>query len=200
MLIAGVDEAGRGPLAGPVVAAVAVFADGFCNPEIRDSKQLSFEKREYLFDVVKKSAIQWAIVAVGHRRIDKLNIREATRLAMSLAVKKISADLVLIDGNMSINTKIPQCTVVGGDRFCVEISAASILAKVWRDRLMISIDQHYPGYGFAKHFGYPTKEHRQTISELGPTRIHRFTFGCLKQYVVSDIYGHNRRALGGVIS
>ena len=176
MRICGVDEAGRGPLAGPVVAAAVVLNQDFSDPRIRDSKKLSKQQRESLFDYIKASALSWSIVAVGARRIDSLNILQATKLAMRLAVERVQADLVLIDGNQPIVCTIPQKTVVGGDRLHVQISAASILAKVWRDRLMESLSLRYPGYGFEKHAGYPTVAHKAAIERLGPCRIHRRTF------------------------
>ena len=176
MLLCGVDEAGRGPLAGPVVAAAAVFDESYENHLIKDSKQLSAKRRDYLFELVKSEAKSWAIIAVGPRRIESLNILQATRLAMKLAVERVSADLVLIDGNQPIDIALPQRTVVGGDRLHVQISAASILAKVWRDRLMETLGSRYPGYGFEKHSGYPTPSHKQAILELGPCRVHRKTF------------------------
>ena len=123
MLVAGVDEVGRGPLAGPVVAAAVVFEAGYSNKQIKDSKKLSAKSRELLVEVIKNDCLDWAVVAVGHRRIDNLNIREASKLAMSLAAKRIKADLLLIDGNMPLNTKLKQETVVGGDSLHVEISA-----------------------------------------------------------------------------
>lgn len=184
-LIAGVDEAGRGPLAGPVVAAAAVFESGYNNSEIRDSKKLSAKKRETLFEIIRRDAAAWAIVAVGPRRIDDINIREATRLAMKLAVERIHADIVLIDGNVPIETTLPQRTIVGGDALRVEISAASILAKVWRDRLMCILDTKYPGYGLARHFGYPTSSHRGAIAALGPSPIHRRTFAGVREHLLA---------------
>ena len=183
MLIAGVDEAGRGPLAGPVVAAVAVFEEGYINHDIRDSKKLSAKKRDGLFDVIIRDCRAYAIVSVGARRIDAINIREATKVAMSLAVRRITADLVLVDGNMAIPTTIPQRTVIGGDDLHVEISAASILAKVWRDRIMIMLDNRYPGYGLATHAGYPTKAHREAVRVQGPSPIHRATFAGVREYL-----------------
>lgn len=174
--ICGVDEAGRGPLAGPVVAAAVVFNDTFCDSRIKDSKALSAKQREKLFDYIKESALSWAIIAVGPRRIDQLNILQATKLAMKLAVERVSADLVLVDGNQPILTSLPQQTVIGGDRIHVQISAASILAKVWRDRLMKMLAVRYPGYGLEKHSGYPTTAHRAALAQLGPSRIHRMTF------------------------
>lgn len=176
MLIAGVDEAGRGPLAGPVVAAAVVFQDGYSNDKIRDSKQLSSQKREQLVELIKSHAASWAIVSVGHERIRELNILQATRLAMRLAVQRISADLVLVDGNTRIDISQRQETVIGGDRLHVQISAASILAKTYRDWLMQLLERRYPGYGLGKHMGYGTSAHRSAILELGASRIHRSTF------------------------
>lgn len=176
MRICGVDEAGRGPLAGPVVAAAVVFDESFTDASIKDSKTLSSKRREKLFTHIQETALAWAIVAVGPRRIDELNILQATKLAMRLAVERISADLVLVDGNQPIVTSIAQRTVIGGDRLHVQISAASILAKVWRDRLMSTLSERYPGYGLEKHSGYPTAAHRAALQQLGPSRIHRKTF------------------------
>lgn len=176
MLICGVDEAGRGPLAGPVVAAAAVFPEGYENAEIQDSKALTAKQRDRLFEHIKATATSWAIIAVGPRRIEEINILQATKLAMKLAVERVHADLVLIDGNQPIVCSLPQRTVVGGDRLHVQISAASILAKVWRDRLMETLGERYPGYGFEKHSGYPTPSHKRAIQELGPCRVHRKTF------------------------
>ena len=182
MRICGVDEAGRGPLAGPVVAAAVVFEEGFNDPRIKDSKTLSAQQRERLFDYIKESALAWSIIAVGPRRIEHLNILQATKLAMKLAVERIEADLVLVDGNQPILCAFPQRTVVGGDRLHIEISAASILAKVWRDRLMERLSVRYPGYGFERHSGYPTPAHKAAILELGASKVHRRTFAgvCLK--------------------
>jgi len=189
MLIAGVDEVGRGPLAGPVVAAVAVFRKGYFNPDIRDSKQLSAQRREELIEVIKADAKQWAIVAVGHRRIETLNIREASSLAMSLAVSRVKADLILVDGNVPISSTICQRTVVRGDALHVEISAASILAKVFRDALMVVLDKKYPGYEFSQHAGYATEVHRKAIAALGPCPVHRRTFQGVKEYGAISFQG-----------
>ncbi len=174
--VAGVDEAGRGPLAGPVVAAAVVFPPGYQNSAIQDSKKLTREKRELLFKEIQNEALDWAIVAVGHHRIYRHNILRASLLAMSLALHRIEADRVLVDGNQKIPTAIPQQTVIGGDALHVQISAASILAKVWRDRLMEILDRRYPGYGFADHAGYATESHRRAISAFGPCAIHRRAF------------------------
>ena len=186
MLVAGTDEAGRGPLAGPVAAAAVVFPEGYSNPMIRDSKQLSALKRELLFETIKRDALAWSIVCVGHHRIDRINIREASRLAMALAVKRVArkcaVDLVRVDGNVPIHSPLAQETVIGGDRKHVEISAASILAKVYRDRLMKILDEKYPGFGFEKHAGYPTASHREAIASLGPSPVHRRTFRGVKEF------------------
>lgn len=181
-MIAGTDEAGRGPLAGPVVAAVAVFEEGYVNPAFRDSKKLSSARREALVPEIQREAIAWAVIAVGARRIDRMNILRASLWAMSLAVAKVKADLVLIDGNKLITTNLPQIAVIKGDDKHVQISAASILAKVYRDHLMSVLDKKYPGFGFAKHAGYPTESHRQAISHLGPSRVHRLTFGGVREF------------------
>ena len=183
MRICGVDEAGRGPLAGPVVAAAVIFPTGYKNSAINDSKQLSALKREQLVNVIKESSLAWAIIGVGPRRIEQLNILGATKLAMKLAVERVNADLALIDGNQRINISIPQRTVVGGDAIHVEISAASILAKVWRDHLMKVLGAKYPGYGFEKHAGYPTEFHRSAVKLLGPSRVHRKTFAGVREFL-----------------
>lgn len=183
MRVAGVDEAGRGPLAGPVVAAAVVFPEGYTNPEIKDSKQLSAQKRERLFNIIKRDALAWSIIAVGHRRIEKLNILEASRLAMRLAVERVQADFVLVDGNQPLDVKIPQETIVNGDTKVVQISAGSILAKVWRDHLMTILDKKYPGYSLSKHAGYPTTLHRLAIQTQGPSPIHRRTFRGVKEHL-----------------
>jgi ribonuclease HII len=182
MRIAGVDEVGRGPLAGPVVAAAVVFPAGYSNPRIKDSKQLSASVRENLVKEIHAAALSWAIVSVGHARIERINIREASRLAMRLAVERVEADLVLVDGNVPIDIALPQRTVVQGDQKHVEISAASILAKVFRDDLMCRLDQKYPGYGFANHAGYGTVAHRTAIAQIGPSPVHRRSFRGVKEY------------------
>lgn len=186
-LIAGVDEVGRGPLAGPVCAAAVVFREGYLNPRIKDSKKLSGREREALVEVITRDAVAWAVVSVGHKRIQRLNIRNASKLAMSLAVKRIRADLVLVDGNMAIDSPYPQRTVVKGDALHVEISAASILAKVWRDRLMVVLDNKFPGYGLAEHAGYPTPRHRAAIRRLGASPIHRATFAGVKEFLRAGV-------------
>lgn len=184
MLICGVDEAGRGPLAGPVVAAAVVMKSGYVNPDIRDSKQLSPSAREQVVEQIKNDSVAWSIVAVGPRRIERINILQATRLAMRLAVARIGkADLVLVDGNQPIEIHIPQRTVIGGDALHVEISAASILAKTYRDSLMRVLHARYPDYGFDRHYGYPTPAHRSALMQNGPSRCHRRTFGGVKEFL-----------------
>lgn len=182
MLIAGIDEVGRGPLAGPVVAAAAVFEKGYTNPLFVDSKKLTPARRAALLPIIMQDAVSYSIIAVGHQRIEEHNIRGATKLAMELALKRVKADHVLIDGNMSIDTLIPQTTVVKGDSKHVEIAAASILAKEYRDNLMKTLDEKYPGFSFSKHAGYPTKAHKEAISLHGPSRIHRRSFRGVKEY------------------
>lgn len=175
---AGVDEAGRGPLAGPVVAAAVVFPPGYLNPDIRDSKLLSPAKREQLYPVIRRDAVACAVASVTHEEIDRINILRASLLAMGRAVAALQtpADFLLVDGNCPIPCDISQETVIGGDRRCLSIAAASILAKVSRDRLMREYDLLYPGYGFATHKGYPTAGHLAAIRRLGPSPIHRRTF------------------------
>ena len=182
-LIAGVDEVGRGTLAGPVVAAAVVFEPGYNNSDIKDSKKLSEKKRDSLSEVIKRDALQWAIVAVGPRRIEQLNIHRASLLAMSLALQRVQADKVLVDGPHRIYTEIEQEPVIGGDALHVAISAASIIAKVWRDRLMHQLAKIYAGYGFEQHVGYATPKHKAAIAALGPSPIHRATFAGVREFV-----------------
>ena len=181
--VAGVDEVGRGPLAGPVVAAAVILPAGYANERITDSKKLAKKTRETLSAEIEEVADEFSIVAVGPRRIEKLNILQATRLAMRLAVERINPDSLLIDGNVPIDTLIPQTTVVKGDQKHIEIAAASILAKVWRDRLMSTLDEKYPGYSLGTHAGYPTKAHKESVQRLGPSPIHRKTFRGVLEHI-----------------
>lgn len=187
--VAGVDEAGRGPLAGPVTAACVVLPKEYLNAQIADSKKLSEKKRELLFESIVENSLAYSVVSVGPRRIEQLNIRQATRLAMNLAAERVAKKLntedvfYLIDGNMEISNKLSQETIVKGDSKVFLIAAASILAKVHRDRLMGSLDNFYPDYGLAKHKGYPTKSHQQLIVENGPCNVHRRTFAGVKEYI-----------------
>ena len=177
--IAGVDEVGRGPLAGPVVAAAVILPRDFDVLGIDDSKKLTPKKREELFEVIKEKALAWAVGWVGPERIDEINILEATKEAMRQAVQGLSLqpDHVLIDGNFTVRAlSLPQTAIVKGDANSTSIAAASILAKVTRDRYMEEMDAVYPGYAFASNKGYGTKAHYDGLKAQGPTPIHRKTF------------------------
>ncbi|MGA6992559.1 MAG: ribonuclease HII [Candidatus Deferrimicrobiaceae bacterium] len=183
--VAGVDEAGRGPLAGPVMAAAVVLPPGFTRPEIRDSKALSPKARERAFSLITSNALAFAVGHSTPEEIDRINILKASLLAMRRAVEKLLPvpDYLYIDGNITIPPVeggpwgvIRQEAVISGDSRCVSVMAASILAKVTRDRLMLEYDRVYPGYGFASHKGYPTKAHLAALAVLGPSPIHRKTF------------------------
>ncbi len=175
--VCGVDEAGRGPLAGNVVAAAVILPDGLEIEGLNDSKKLSEKKREALYGVITEKAI-YSIAWATPAEIDELNILNATMLAMRRAVQGLSekADFALIDGNCARGFEIPTRTVVGGDAKSMSIAAASILAKVTRDRQCLALDEKYPEYGFAGHKGYPTKAHMQRVAELGPCPEHRRSF------------------------
>ena len=178
-LIAGVDEVGRGPLAGPVVAAAVILPHDFDVLGIDDSKKLSPKKREELAEVIKEKALAWSVGWVGPERIDDINILEATKEAMTQAVQGLSLqpDHVLIDGNFTVRAlALPQTAIVKGDANSTSIAAASILAKVTRDRYMEEMDAVYPGYAFASNKGYGTKAHYDGLKAQGPTPIHRRSF------------------------
>lgn len=176
--IAGVDEAGRGPLAGPVVAAAVIFSPETQINDVNDSKQLSAPERERLFDVITASAVSYGIGIVHHDVIDAINILQATYKAMHEAIGRLSVlpEHLLIDGNRFLGQGIPYTTIIDGDALSLSIAAASIIAKVTRDRMMVEFDSLYPGYGFAKHKGYATPEHKDAIRQLGICDIHRRTF------------------------
>lgn len=176
--ICGVDEAGRGPLCGPVVAAAVILPLGLEIEGLNDSKKLSEKKREALFDVICEKALAYAIAEASPAEIDEINILNASMLAMRRAVEALDvpADFALIDGNCSRGFNIPTETVVKGDAKSYSIAAASILAKVTRDRGCIELDREYPQYGIAKHKGYPTKEHMDAVREHGPAPIYRKSF------------------------
>ena len=185
-LIAGVDEAGRGPLAGPVFAAAVVFEKGTFIEGINDSKKLSEKKREALFDIICEKALYYNIVSVDEKEIDRINILNASLKAFELAVTGLEKlpDVTLIDGNRcKENFPTPYETIVKGDAKSMSIAAASVLAKVSRDRYIVGLDSLYPEYNFKKHKGYPTKEHREAIAKYGPCPIHRLTFGGVREYV-----------------
>ena len=177
-LPAGVDEAGRGPLAGPVVAAAVIFPRGCSLDGIKDSKKLSPKRREELFCEIEKFALTTAIAIIKPEIIDQINILRASLLAMEQAVEKLNTqpDYILIDGNYPIRIQIRQETIIKGDAKCCSIAAASILAKVTRDAIMGHYHLLYPQYNFKRHKGYPTKEHLEAIRQFGPSPIHRKTF------------------------
>ena len=178
MAVCGIDEAGRGPLAGPVVAAAVILPEGIELPGVNDSKKITEKKREVLFDFVKEHALAYGIGQASEQEIDEINILQATFLAMRRAVEALDvpADFALVDGNRIQGLDIPAETVIGGDGKVLSIAAASILAKVTRDRYMREMAQTYPEYGFAKHKGYGTKVHTDAIKEYGPCPIHRKSF------------------------
>lgn len=180
--VCGIDEAGRGPLAGPVCAAACILPQDLEIVGLNDSKKLSAKKREALYEIITKQAVAWAICLIGEARIDEINILQATFEAMRGAAAKLSVrpDYCLVDGNRDPGLGLPTLTVVKGDAKCAVVAAASILAKVTRDRLMVEYDGQYPGYGFAVHKGYGTKAHYAAIDRLGLCPIHRRTF--LKSY------------------
>lgn len=177
-VICGVDEAGRGPLAGPVCAAAVILPEHLEIPGLNDSKKLTDKKRRELFPIIKEQAIAYGIGLASHQEIDEINILQATYLAMERALEqlRVKPELALIDGNRAKDFGIPVETVVKGDSLSASIAAASILAKVTRDDLMLELAREYPGYGFEVHKGYGTKAHYEALREKGPCAIHRMTF------------------------
>ncbi|MDR3243954.1 MAG: ribonuclease HII [Elusimicrobiota bacterium] len=181
---AGIDEAGRGPLAGPVTAAAVILPKDFYNSDINDSKKLSPQKRQELSFIIKKEALSFSIISIDNTIIDKINILQASLLAMKEAALslKIKPQICIIDGNKQIpNLEIAQKTIVKGDAKSASIAAASILAKVERDKIMIEFSKRFPKYNFAKHKGYPTKEHIEEIKKYGVSVIHRKSFSPIFQ-------------------
>lgn len=177
-MICGVDEAGRGPLAGPVCAAAVILPRNLEIPGLDDSKKLSDKRRRELFPIIKEKAIAYGIAFANHTEIDEINILQATYLAMERAINQLQVNpqLALIDGNRAKDFGIPAETVVHGDSRSASIAAASILAKVTRDDYMLQMNEQYPGYGFDIHKGYGTKAHYAALTEKGPSEIHRMTF------------------------
>ena len=177
-IICGVDEAGRGPLAGPVFAAAVILPEGLEIEGVTDSKKLSEKKREKLFEIIKENAVAWCVASASVEEIESMNILRADLLAMKRAVEGLSvkADFAMIDGNQLPDLEIESEAIVGGDALSESIAAASILAKVSRDHLMKELAAKYPQYGFEKHKGYGTKAHREAILEYGPCEIHRMSF------------------------
>ena len=187
-LIAGVDEVGRGPLAGPVVAAAVILdpkkpIDGLC-----DSKKMSANRRLEMSDKIKSNSLAWSLGRAEVKEIDEINILQASLLAMKRAIEllNIEPDIVLVDGNYTPSINFKKKAIVNGDSFISEISAASIIAKVERDNEMIALDEIYPGYGFSSHKGYPTKQHIESLKRLGITDIHRITFSPVSKYLLSN--------------
>ena len=176
--ICGVDEAGRGPLCGPVTAAAVILPDGLFIEGLNDSKKLTEAKREKLFDIITSEAVAWAVASASVEEINDTDILSAAMLAMRRAVESLSvpADFALIDGNISRGFSIPTRTVIHGDAISPSIAAASILAKVTRDRACYELDAKYPEYGIAKHKGYATKDHMNALRQYGPTPIYRTKF------------------------
>ncbi|MFB3925280.1 MAG: ribonuclease HII [Syntrophales bacterium] len=176
--IAGVDEAGRGPLAGPVVAAAVVLPEGYRDSRIRDSKQLSSKKRDELYKVLKNDALAIGLGVIESSTIDRVNILQAALLAMKEAVLNlaIEVDYLLIDGNHSISLSVPQETIVGGESASISVASASIIAKVSRDRIMEIYHRQYPHYNFLSNKGYGTAEHRAALKTYGCCKIHRKSF------------------------
>lgn len=183
-VICGADEAGRGPLAGPVTAAAVVLPPTFPFEILNDSKKMSEKQRLEAERIIKEKATVWAVVSLSHKVIDRINILNASLLAMKMAYSKVSksvhVDTLLVDGNKKPDVDIPVHAVVKGDAKIHEIMAASILAKTERDRIMMLCDARWPEYGYAKHKGYPTEEHREAIRKYGPSPIERMTFQALK--------------------
>ena len=177
-VVCGIDEAGRGPLCGPVFAAACILPDGLVLEGLNDSKKLTPKKRDKLFDLICENAIAYCIASASVEEIDELNILEADLLAMRRAIDGLSvkADFALIDGNIARGFQIPAKAIIGGDAKSPSIAAASILAKVARDRDCITLDEQYPQYGIAKHKGYGTKQHMDALRTYGPSPIHRKQF------------------------
>jgi ribonuclease HII len=184
--IAGLDEVGRGPLFGPVVAAAVVLASGFQFDGLTDSKKLSEKRRNKLDLEIRANAIAFAIAEVDAEAIDRINIRQASLLAMRRAVEQLalSPDFLLIDGRDTIDWECPQRAVIRGDAMSFSIAAASVLAKVHRDRLLVKLDGEFPGYGLAKHKGYCCPAHLAALAKLGPTPLHRKSYRPVAQAVL----------------
>ena len=176
--IAGVDEVGRGPLFGPVVAAAVILAPGYRFNGLTDSKKLTAKKRNELDVEIRANALCWAIAEVDAETIDRINIRQASLMAMRRAVGQLalSPDYLLIDGRDTLDCECRQQAVVHGDAISFSVAAASVLAKVYRDRLLVKLDREYPGYGLAQHKGYPCPAHLDALQRLGPTPLHRKSF------------------------
>ncbi len=189
--IAGIDEAGRGPLAGPVVAAAVILCADSNISGLNDSKLLNPSQREKLFFEIKQEARCVSVNIVSSETIDSINILQATRLAMTSAVQGLAPEpeLLLIDGPISLDLTIAQLPIIKGDRLCISIAAASIIAKVTRDRIMLELHEEFPEYRFDKNKGYGTKEHRLAILKHGPCKAHRKYFGQVKLFFQEKLFG-----------
>lgn len=183
--IAGIDEAGRGPLAGPVVAAAVILPQQFDLPGLTDSKKISEKKREHLYPLIRQQAVAVGVGVASAVEIDRINILQATLLAMKRALSRldITPDHLLIDGITPLPVDIPQQTLTKGDSRSLSIAAASVVAKVLRDHIMLSFDRQHPDYGFSKHKGYGTAQHREAIARFGPNCQHRKSFGGVREHV-----------------
>lgn len=185
-VVCGADEAGAGPLAGAVYAGAVILPAGLVMEGLRDSKQVAARQREALFDLIREEAVAWAVASVGEKEIDKINILNARLKAMDLAIRALNPapEFGLIDGNRDSGISIPHAAVIKGDSRSASIAAASILAKVSRDRYMAEMAKHYPQYEFERHKGYPTKRHYELLRRYGPCPLHRKTF--LKKFFASE--------------
>ena len=193
LCVAGLDEVGRGPMFGPVVAAAVIFPERRRLPGLTDSKQLTEKQRNEFDAMIRVEAAAWAIAAVDVETIDRINIRRASLLAMRMAVEQLAVapdfllpDYLLIDGLDTIDWPCAQQAAVGGDARSISIAAASVLAKVFRDRLLVELDAIYPGYGLARHKGYCVTEHLEALRRLGPTPLHRKTYAPVAQRMLFD--------------
>jgi ribonuclease HII len=184
--IAGLDEVGRGPLFGPVVAAAVILAPRCRLEGLTDSKKLSEKKREEYEIQIRANAVAWAVAVVDAETIDRINIRQASLLAMRLAVEQLalSPDYLLIDGRDTIDWQCPQQSIIQGDAISLSIAAASVIAKVYRDRMLVELDGQFPGYGLASHKGYGCPQHLDALARLGPTPLHRKSFSPVSQAIL----------------
>lgn len=188
-LVAGVDEAGRGPLAGPVVAAAVILDPQRPIDGLDDSKKLNEKQREMLFPRIRQNALAWSVIEITPAEIDRINILQATLLGMKRAIESLAPCpmLALVDGNRAPDVNCRVKTIVQGDRLEPAISAASILAKVTRDRFMLEMHEQFPQYGFDRHKGYPTAEHMKLLKERGPCEIHRRSFAPVRNAMQGDL-------------
>lgn len=184
LLIAGVDEVGRGPLCGPVVACACILPKDYYLEGLNDSKKLTEKKRDKLYDILIQDAISYGIGIVSPKRIDEINILEASKEAMKIAIEQLNPkpQHVLIDA-VKLNIDIPSTSIIKGDANSASIAAASVIAKVTRDRMMLELDKEYPEYGFGKHKGYPTKAHVEAVRKYGVKEFYRFTFSPISDLI-----------------